>query len=113
MEYQSILYKTKTLGVRRNQPSVPCFKPLKMCMFAMVASSFLDCTCRMLIRRNVVVTFKRNLFQLWSQRSVVDIKDINILYNLVYKQTHCEREATNTEGRQTNTLHDQIDTKVR
>ena len=37
----------------------------------------------------------------------------HIISNLFYKQTHCTRPGIDTKGRQTNTLHDRIDTKVK
>ena len=68
----------------------------------------------MLIRRNLAVAIRRNLFRLWSQRLVVDIKRLKyIISNLFYKQTHRTSAGIDTKGRQTNTLHDRIDTKVR
>ena len=79
--------KIKTVRVWRNQPYVPCFKSLKMCMVA--PSSLLDCTCRMLIRPSIETSraIRRNLFRLWSQRSVVDIKRHEyIICNLFYKK---------------------------
>ena len=49
----------------------------------------------MLIRQNVAVAIRRNLFLLWSQRSVVDIKRHKyIISNLFYKQTHCTRAGS-------------------
>ena len=45
----------------------------------------------MLIRRNVAIAFRRNIFRLWSERSTYYIQFVL----------------------QTNTLHDRIDTKVK
>ena len=68
----------------------------------------------MLIPRNVAVAIRRSLFRLWSQRLVVDIKRLKyIISNLFYQQTHCTSVGIDTNGRQTNSLHDRIDTKVR
>ena len=90
--------KIKTVRVWRNQPYVPCFKSLKMCMVA--PSSLLDCTCRMLIRRSIETSraIRRNLFRLWSQRSVVDIKRHEyIICNLFHKKTHWTRVGIDTK----------------
>ena len=95
--------KTKTVRIYRNQPSLPCFKPLKLCMVApSPLSSLLHCTCRMLIGPNVAVAVRRNLFRLWSQRSVVDIKDINILNPICLQTDTLHERAIGTKGRQTN-----------
>ena len=50
----------------------------------------------------VAVVAVRNLFQLWSQRQVVDIKRHNYIFcDLFQKQTHCSRAGINIEVRQT------------
>lgn len=55
-----------------------------------------------LIRPNVAVAVGRNLFRLWSQRKIVEIKIyIYIYFNLLYKQAHCTRAGIDNKGRQT------------
>ena len=56
----------------------------------------------MLIGRNVAVAIRRNLFPLWSQRSVVDIKDINTLNPICFTNKYIAREGDRHKG-QTNT----------
>ena len=61
--------------------------------------------------RPLIIACLFRLWLLWRQRSVVDIKRHKYSKsNLFYKQTHCMRAVIDTKGRQTNTLHDRIDT---
>ena len=53
-----------------------------------------------LIRPNVAVAVGRNLFRLWSQRKIVDIKIyIYIYFNLLYKQARCTRAGIDNKLR--------------
>ena len=53
-------------------------------------------------------------FDCGAKGQLLTLKDVNVLYPTCFcKQAHCTRAGMDTKGRQTNTLHRRIDTKVR
>ena len=74
----------------------------------------------MLIQRNVGVAIRKNFFQLWSQRSVVDITrhKYNYFYPICFTNQHIAREQGSIQraDKQTHdctmSLYNRIDTNV-
>ena len=81
--------KTKTVCVWRNQPSVPCFKPLNMCLVA-PQLSLLDCTCRMLICRKRLLSEEIS-FDCGAKGQLLTLKDKHIT------NKHISRERGSTQ----------------